>query len=307
MGKQRSWPLIICSIVYLLMLLSLLTPALLITMWFLMVPVLILYVKLDVKRFALFYGLSLVAVYLLTAWIGPMLLSVSLFFLPPVIVMGNYYKKKAPAKSAVTGGIVTLLAESLLSLLIGYALGLDPIAKFRTFMLDYINSLPSSLVSMMQLTDKEQYVNLLIQVIPLDLMLFAYFYAVVNHWTARRILNRMGEGLTGLKPLREWRLPKTFVWLYLGAFALDLFLPEGDRSLVATLLMNLLPLLMLAFALQALSFLFFIAHERNRTKALPVMAIIVLVLFFPLLIVVYSLLGVLDATFPLRERFRQNR
>lgn len=289
------------------MLLSLLTPALLITMWFLMVPVLILYVKLDVKRFALFYGLSLVAVYLLTAWIGPMLLSVSLFFLPPVIVMGNYYKKKAPAKSAVTGGIVTLLAESLLSLLIGYALGLDPIAKFRTFMLDYINSLPSSLVSMMQLTDKEQYVNLLIQVIPLDLMLFAYFYAVVNHWTARRILNRMGEGLTGLKPLREWRLPKTFVWLYLGAFALDLFLPEGDRSLVATLLMNLLPLLMLAFALQALSFLFFIAHERNRTKALPVMAIIVLVLFFPLLIVVYSLLGVLDATFPLRERFRQNR
>lgn len=307
MGKQRSWPLIICSIVYILMLLSLLTPALLITLWFLMVPVLILYVKLDAKRFALFYVLSLAVVYLMTAWIGPMLLSVSLFFLPPVIIMGNLYKKKAPAKSALTAGMVTLLAEALLSLLIGYAIGLDPIAKFRTFMLDYVNSLPSSFLSMMQLGDKEQYVNLMTQVIPLDLILFAYFYAVVNHWAARRILNRMGEGLPAMKPLREWRLPKTFVWLYLGAFALDLFLPAGDRSLVATLLMNLLPLLMLALTLQSLSFLFFIAHERGKTKALPVMAIIVLVLFFPLLIVVYSLLGVIDAAFPVRERFRKNR
>lgn len=307
MGKQRSWPLIICSIVYILMLLSLLTPALLLTMWFLMVPVLILYVKLDVKRFALFYGISLFVVYLLTAWIGPMLLSLSLFFLPPVIVMGNLYKKKAPSKSVITAGIVTLLAEALLSLLIGFALGLDPISKFRSFMLDYVGSLPSAFLGMMQLGDKEQYVDLLVQVIPLDLILFAYLYTVINHWVTRRILNRMGEELPGLKPLREWRLPKTFVWLYLLAFALDLFMPGGDRSLLATLLMNLLPLLMLAFTQQALSFLYFIAHERNRTKALPVMAVIVLILFFPLLIVVYSLLGVLDAALPLRERFRKNR
>jgi uncharacterized protein YybS (DUF2232 family) len=287
------------------MMLSLLTPALLITTWFLMVPALILYVKLDAKRFALLYVSSLAVVYFVTAWIGPMLLSVSLFFLPPVIIMGNLYKKKAPAKSALTAGIVTLLAEALLSLLIGYAVGLDPISKFRTFMLDYINSLPSSFLGL--LGDKDQYVNLMIQVIPLDLILFAYFYAVVNHWAARRILNRMGENLPAMKPLREWRLPKTFVWLYLGAFALDLFLPAGDRSLVATLLMNLLPLLMLALTLQALSFLFFIVHEHNKTKALPIMAIILLVLFFPLLSVVYSLIGAMDAAFPLRERFRKNR
>jgi uncharacterized protein YybS (DUF2232 family) len=64
---------------------------------------------------------------------------------------------------------------------------------------------------------------------------------------------------------------------------------------------------MLALTLQALSFLFFIVHEHNKTKALPIMAIILLVLFFPLLSVVYSLIGAMDAAFPLRERFRKNR
>lgn len=305
MGNQRSWPYIVWSIVYVLLLLSLLTPALLLTMSFLMVPVLVLYVKLDAKRFTLYYVLSLAAVYALTAGIGPMLVSISLFFLPPVIVMGNLYKKKAPAKTALTAGTVTLLAETLLTLLIGYALGFDPISKFHSFMTDYVRTLPSAFMGMMQV-DTEQYVNMLIQVIPLDLILFSYYYAVVNHAVARRFLNRMGEGLPGMKPLREWRLPKSFVWLYVGAFVLDLVLPAGGRSMMSTLLMNLLPLLLLAFTLQALSFLFFIAHEQHRIRALPIAAIVILVLMFPLLIFVYSLLGVLDAALPLRERFRKN-
>jgi uncharacterized protein YybS (DUF2232 family) len=306
LGNRRSWPYIVWSIGYVLMLLSLLTPALLLTMSFLMVPVLVLYVRLDAKRFALFYALSLAAVYALTAWIGPILVSISLFFLPPVIVMGNLYKKKAPAKTALTAGSVTLLAEALLTLLIGYALGFDPISKFHSFMSDYVNSLPKTFMGMMQV-DTEQYVNLLVQVIPLDLILFSYYFAVVNHAAARRILNRMGEGLPAMKPLREWRLPKTFVWLYIGAFALDLVLPATDSSMASTLLMNLLPLLLLAFTLQALSFLFFIAHEQHRSRALPITAIVVLIVMFPLLIFVYSLLGVIDAALPLRERFRKNR
>ncbi|KIL39611.1 hypothetical protein SD70_18980 [Gordoniibacillus kamchatkensis] len=305
MGNRRSWPYIVWSIVYVLLLLSLLTPALLLTMSFLMVPVLVLYVKLDTKRFALFYVLSLAAVYALTAWTGPMLVSISLFFLPPVIVMGNLYKKKAPGKTALTAGTVTLLAETLLTLLIGYALGFDPISKFHSFMLEYVNALPTAVMGMMQVTP-EQYVSMLIQIIPLELILFAYYYAVVNHAVARRILNRMGEALPGVKPLREWRLPKTFVWLYIAAFLFDLVLPASDRSMMSTLLMNLLPLLLLAFTLQALSFLFFIAHEQHRTKALPIVAIVILVLMFPLLIFIYSLLGVLDAAMPIRERFRKN-
>jgi uncharacterized protein YybS (DUF2232 family) len=248
----------------------------------------------------------LAAVYALTAWIGPTLVSISLFFLPPVIVTGNLYKKKAPAKTVVTAGVVTILAEALLSLLIGYAFGLDPISKFQSFMTDYVGSLPDTLKGMMQI-DGEDYVRLLVQVIPLDLILFSYYYAIVNHAVARRFLNRMGEELPGMKPLREWRLPKTFVWLYVLAFMLDLVLPAGDQSMVSTLLMNLLPLLLLAFTLQALSFLFFISHEQRRTKALPIIAIVLLVLLFPLLIFLYSLLGVLDAAVPLRERFRKNR
>ncbi|MFC0210950.1 DUF2232 domain-containing protein [Paenibacillus chartarius] len=307
MGNRRLWPYLVWSFVYILMLLSLIVPPLLLlTMWFLMVPVLVLYVKLDTKRFVLFYGASLAVVYVLTAGIGPLLLAISLFFLPPVIVMGNLHKKKSAAKTVLTAGMVTLLAEALLSLVIGYAVGFDPVSKFQTSMTETIESYPEGFMGMVK-TYTDQYVQVIVQMIPFYLILFSYAFTAVNHTIARRILNRMGAELPGMKPLREWRMPKTFVVIYIITTVLYMALPAGDTSMMSTLVLNLHPLLTLVFVAQGLSFLFFTAHERGRSRALPIAAVVLLVLLFPLLMYVYSILGVMDAALPLRERFRKNR
>jgi uncharacterized protein YybS (DUF2232 family) len=285
-------------------LLSFMTPFIIFTISFLMVPVLVLYVTQSTRSFVIYYLVSLLIVYVISAWQGPFLLAVSLFFLPPVLVMGNLYKKKAAARSVLTAGAITLLAESLLSLIITNMFGLKPIANFKQMMLEYIESMPKELMVLVP-KDIDTYLNIIVQIMPLYLFSFAMFYAFVTHGVSRWLLNKTGKGLPGLPPLREMRLPKSLVWIYLIAFAIDMFMEFPLGSLLSTLLLNMLPLLMLAFTIQALSFLFFVAHANRWNRAMPITAIVVLIIFSPLM-VVYSLLGVFDVAFPIRERFKKN-
>lgn len=301
---NRSWQSIIWSAVTILSLLSLMTPFIIFTFSFLMIPVLMLYVKSSTKRFVISYAISLLVVYLLTQWHGISLMSVSLFFLPPVLVMGNLYKRKAAARSVLTAGIVTILAESLLSLLIGYSLGFDPVAKFKNFMMASIASMPPGIREVLP-KDQDWYVNFIVQVIPLYLIFVALFYTFVTHGISRWLLNKTGEGIPGLRPMREWMLQKSLVWIYLVVFVLDLFMNPSSNSLIPTLMMNAMPLLMLVFAIQAICFLFFVSHVNRWKPVLPIVAMII-VCFMPPLFIVYSLLGVFDVAFPIRERFKKN-
>ncbi|UKS25994.1 YybS family protein [Paenibacillus sp. HWE-109] len=301
---NRNWQSIIWSAVTVVSLLSLMTPFIIFTFSFLIIPVLMLYVKSSTRRFVISYVVSLLVVYLLTQWHGITLISLSLFLLPPVLVMGNLYKRKAAARSVLTAGIITILAESLMSLLIGFSLGFNPVAKFKTFMMDSIASMPASIQEVLP-KDQDWYVSFIVHVIPLYLIFVALFYTFVTHGITRWLLNKTGEGIPGLRPMREWMLQKSLVWIYLVVFVLDLFTDPNSNSLISTLLMNAMPLLMLAFTIQAICFLFFVAHANKWKPILPIVGILI-VCFMPPLFIVYSLLGVFDVAFPIRERFKKN-
>ncbi|MNH98535.1 hypothetical protein D3C73_512570 [compost metagenome] len=304
MGK-RNWQGIIWSAVTILILISFMTPFIIFTLSFLMVPVLILYVKHSTKQFIMYYLISLFVVFLLSAWQGSFLIALSLFFLPPVLAMGNLYKRKTvPARAVITAGAVALLAESLLSLILAYLLGFDPIGKFKQFMGESLASLPAEFKTLMP-TDTDLSISIMVEIIPLYLIGFVLFYAFVTHGVSRWLLNKSGEAIPGLPPLREWKLPKSFVWIYLVAFVIDLFIKPDLDSLISTLLLNLLPVMVLLFSIQALSFLFFVAHSKNWNRAMPITAAIILVVFSPLMFL-YSLLGVFDVAYPIRERFKKN-
>ncbi|WP_084224691.1 DUF2232 domain-containing protein [Paenibacillus pectinilyticus] len=301
---NRSWQNVIWSAIMILSLLSLMTPFIIFTCSFLMVPVLMLYVKSSPKRFVISYVISLLVVYVLTQWLGLYLITIALIMLPPVLIMGNLYKRKAAARSVMTAGIVTILAESLLSLLASYAMGFDPVAKFKQFMIDSIATMPAGIQEILP-KDQDWYVGFIVQVIPLYLIFVALFLTFVTHGVTRWFLNKTGEGIPGLRPMREWMLQRSLVWIYLVAFVLDLFTKPDSSSLISTLLMNAMPLLMLVFAVQAIGFLFYVAHANKWKPILPIVAIIILV-FMPPLFIVYSLLGVFDVAFPIRERFKKN-
>jgi uncharacterized protein YybS (DUF2232 family) len=303
--RKGSLGLLGWGLVTVVLLLSILVPLInSITICLLMIPLLVQYVKLDTRRFLIFYGISLIAVYLVSSllwmgWVAVLLVAVSLFFLPPVIQMGNLYKKRAPARSVVTAGTVTLLAEMLLSLLVSYAFGINLIDKMKQFMLESIGTLPASMQNALVI-DKQMLVQIASQILPLYMIGFSLFIVLVAHWISRKMLNRSGETITGFKPIRDWMLHKSLVWYYVIALFLEIFVKDTS-TILFTILLNLLPLLTFLFFIQAISFLFFVAHHNRWNRALPICAIIVSLVFAPAYFIL-SLLGVFDVAFPLRER-----
>lgn len=284
------------------MLLSLMAPLLnFITIFLLLVPVLVLYVRLGTKAFLIHYLASLGIVYvlvsfLLVGWIGALLVSISLFLLPPVIQMGNLYKKRAPARSVLNAGAITLLVELLISLVVAQLFGLNPVGEMKRFMIESFNMYSPSMRSLMGV-DIDTMVQVSVQLLPLYMISFSILYVAISHTVTRRILVRSGESVPAFRPVKDWMLPKSFIWIYIIALVIEMF-ARDMQSTMFIIVLNLLPLLSTAFAIQAISLLFFIAHTKGWNKTLPVVGIVLVLLFTPL----FSLVGVFDVAFPIRDR-----
>ncbi len=298
---KRSWQPVVWSVVYYFILLSIFTPLNVVAVSFIMIPVLILYVKTNPKTFAACYALTLVAAYLSAGVFGNALVFISLFFLIPVIVIGQLYKKKASARAVLTSATMAILAELLLLLIVGSLFGVNVQTSIREFLREGLSGLPEQWRSALSDDFLQQLVRVVTQMIPLYIISFSFYYAVITHWIARRILNRMGESIPGLRPAKEWMLPKSLVWYYLVALILDMFVPKDSTSALNMILLNLIPLLMFAFYVQAIGFLFYVSDAKNWGRWLPYAGIASFVLLPPAHYFL-SLLGVFDIAFSLRSR-----
>jgi uncharacterized protein YybS (DUF2232 family) len=301
------------SLIYMVLLLLSFTPLVLVTINLMMIPTVILFVKLDWKRFVLHNVVILLAVYAISfvfgvASLGTVAAILFLFFLTPSVVIGRMYKRKASARSALTAGAVAMLAQLLLLLLIMTVSGIHVINEMRDYMRSSMETLPAELKSMVPAELLDQILQVMTQLLPLYLIGFSLYYSIVTHWLARKVLVRSGEPIPGLKPAKDWMLPRSMIWYYLIALILSYVYTNPDNSMIFMILLNIMPLMLFAFTVQAFGFLFFIADRRGWSRAVPktltVLGVIVLV-FIPFLMQMVSLLGLFDVAFPIRERFKK--
>lgn len=300
MSKGRSFALVWC-IINVLMLLSFITPLVLITMNFIMVPALVLFARLELRKFILFYAISLAAVCALTGFSGTLLAVMSIFFMPPAVVMGRMYKKQAAARVSIVAGTVTLLAEFLLGLLFSYAAGFRPMDQVKDFIRDSVDSLPAVLRNSVNEAALDLAIHYFMQIIPLLLISASLFYTLIGHGVGRWVLRRNGMQVPGMPPMREWKLPKSMAVYLIIVTIFDLFISIESNSFFSMVVWNLLPILTVAFAVQAIAFLFFVSHAKKWSIALPIVAI-VLIVVLPFLIYLYSIVGMLDVLLPIRKR-----
>lgn len=299
------------SFIYIVILLLSFTPLGLVTISFIMIPVLILYVKLDMPKFIVYYLGSLFATYLLTLLLGAgglgiTALAISAFFLAPALVMAHLYKKKSAARTVVTAGVISFLSQMLLILISLSLFGINVVRYIEQFLLESMKTVPELWRNQIPEDMVDLMVHTMTQMLPLFLIGFSCYYIVITHALGRTILNRTGENIAGFKPMKDWMLPKSFVWYYLIALILSFFEAKGSGSVVSMILLNLVPLLMFTFAIQAVAFLFFTVHLRGWSRAMPITALI-LIFLFPFLQHLFAILGVFDVAFPLRDRLRNNK
>lgn len=306
-GRLPLW----WSLIYVILLLSSVTPFGLFTVSFILIPIIILYHLLDTYRFILHYFSSLIVAYVImwmigVADLGATVMAVAVFFLMPAVVLGHFYRKKASARATITMGIVTILLQ-LLFVLVGLSLiGINIVKQFREMLKESIQSMPGVWPSSLTQDMVQVAVQTMTQMLPLLLIAVSFYFIVIAHWISRKLLNRLGENIPGLKPVKTWMLPKSFVWYYLAALVLSYLFPAESNTIITTVLLNLVPLLMFVFAIQAVAFLTFLVDLKRWTKALPIAAFM-LIFIFPLVVHFLALLGVVDVTFPLRDRLRQSQ
>lgn len=295
---RTRWTSVAWSVAALLMVLSLFTPLQLITVSFAIVPLVVLYTTLKVRNFAIHAAAIALIAFLLMGAYGSAAILFLCYLMIPAIVIGHLYKRKSQALTVLAAGTCTILLESLVLLFI-LSTFLD--FQLNTFIADSIRaSLQIMEASGIQMIEPSpEAIEAVTQLVPFALTVSSLFFASVTHAIGRRILTAMGQpNIPAFKPLKEWMLPKSFVWYYFVAVIINMFLINSESSYFTIILANLIPLLQLAFSVQTVCFFFYVASERKWARAIPYLFILLVYIFPPLRII-----GILDIAFPLRQSF----
>ncbi|MEF3305316.1 DUF2232 domain-containing protein [Paenibacillus sp. GYB003] len=310
MNKQA----LLWSLILVVLLLLMFTSLAMVALSLAMIPTVFLFVKLDTKRFVLYYALSLLVVYGVTAAFGAGILGtvaslVSFCLLIPSIVMGILYKRKASARSVITGGAVAFLAQLLLFLLVTQLSGIQVAGEMREFVRGSLDTLPAELKQMVPQNMIDLVIDMMIRLLPLYLIGISLYFSVLTHWIVRKALVRSGETIPAMRPAKEWMLPRSFVWYYLIALVLGFIFTGTGGTMIDMVLLNVTPILMFVFAVQAFAFFFFVADTRGWAKAVPIAIVVVLgplMVLLPFIMQLLTLLGLFDVAFPIRSRLKKS-
>jgi uncharacterized protein YybS (DUF2232 family) len=292
--KQIGW-----AIMYLVLMVMMLTPLNFIALSLLIVPLLALFMTTEGKKLVLYYVVLAIVPFVWLGATGLFTLMVTLFFLVPALMMGRLYKQKKPAIAVLTAGILTMLIEFLFIYGISASFGLNMTHVLVTAVEETINTLPSTYKEILPEGYSQNIAAVVVKLIPLYMIVSSFYFVSLSHTLTRRWMGKQGIVLPKLNPIREWMLPKSLVFYYLISLVIDMFVAPDPESTLAMILMNLIPLLNIAFCIQAFSFICFVAHKKKWNKFIVFIGL-VLVIFFPPL----SLLGVFDTAFPIRQRFK---
>ncbi|MCM3702600.1 DUF2232 domain-containing protein [Paenibacillus macerans] len=304
---KLRWISVAWSAVYLLLLLSLATPLIVITTFFLMVPGVLLYTTLSTRAFIA----HMAVVWLIAALVfGPLILLQAVIFIIPAIVMGYLYKKRSPAFRIVMSGTGVLLLEFILVLLIStvffnfnLATAIEDMINAAVAPLQDVADSPMSggLVWSPELS--QQFSSLTVRMVPFTMIVCSLLMAAVAHAVSRPTLASLGHAVPKLAPIRDWKLPRSLIWYYLIGLLIQLF--SGgviQNGFLGTIVLNLMPLLQFLFMVQTASFFFFVAYHRKWNPVFPVLLVVALLFIPPLRIV-----GILDIAFPLRDMITRPR
>lgn len=292
--------------IHALALLSVLTPFGLVSWQLQMIPLIAWMVLVPVKLFAPVYLGLLLLLQLFPGGMGMVFAVVSLLFLPASAVMAWQYRKQTGPYQTVAAGALTWIGVMLVLFAGLFVMQTDLAGAMEERLLSdpFLGPMMPALFG----SEENVYlaIRLLIDAIPMAIIVFSVYQAMLSHWLGRKILNRFWRPVPRMKPMKDWRLPRAFVWYYLLVLILDIIIPFKAGSLPSVILLNAMPLLTYALAIQGIGFLFFLADAKGWNRALPITAIVVIILIAPVVQLV-AWLGVMDLAFPLRDRLKPNR
>ncbi|WP_142394243.1 YybS family protein [Bacillus pumilus] len=224
--------------------------------------------------------------------------------------MGVFYSRRQPGNAIIAGALIYLF-----SFLISF------VVSVQLFQVDIMSIAKESIEQMIpmlesalkqsgaseqdiakQLKQFREMKDVALSALPVALLMLVTLTAFVNHWFVKPLIKRFVKDMPALKKFKDMRLPKSMVWYYLLTLLLMLIQTEKGSflSLVQTSAFQILFILVL---IQGFSFIFYYCHEKSISKAVPIFAIVLGVLYPPVAVIV-RIIGIADIGFDLREKVK---
>ncbi|WP_188455424.1 YybS family protein [Virgibacillus oceani] len=152
----------------------------------------------------------------------------------------------------------------------------------------------------------DQSVAMLKNLIPVGIALIAIVMAFLSQWISYKVINRLDNKKLHFPPFRDLVFPTALVWIYFFTLIVSYFQLDRNGTLFLAV-NNILVLTGLLMTIQGFSFIFYFAHQKNKSKALPIGSVILTLLFPFLLLYLVRILGIIDIGFRLRDRIVQDK
>lgn len=301
---KMSWKSLAWSAAAVLLLLTLVTPLNAITLFLVMTPFVVLYTMLDLRSFVVhLVPIGLVVFLLSGGGLGTMLVTLALYFLVPAIAMGHLYKRGRSARSAVTAGFVIVLAQMLLVLALFSALSnIDMKAELTAILADNFKQFETANLfeAGWAANAATQFVDYFMTILPMLLLVSSFLVAIITHGLSRLSLRSVPFDAPALPQAKTWKLPRSMVLYFAIAIIAMYAMSEESSGYWWIAVSNLIPILELAFTIQAIGFVFFLTSVKKWPRAIS------LLLCLPILFIPHAfIIGLLDTAFPIRKYFEK--
>lgn len=232
------------------------------------------------------------------------------------LLIGHAIYKKRTAYETWALGVLGFVAGLLFSVaFMQLMLNVNFISEIETMATQQMDAY-ISIINSIGLTDANLDVNLeemlaaqikiMMELVPAFLALSAVFIAFLVQWVSYKILNRIDKQEYRFPPFRSLRLPASIIWLYLLVIIVSFF-NLNPASMFYTGVQNALFILEILLVIQGFAFIFFFAHYKKMSKAIPILSIVLTVLFPMFLLYFVRILGIIDIGLNLRDRLNKKK
>lgn len=311
-SKKLTDGAVLIAIFIALLLISLFIPVIsFFALFFLPVPIIIYASRYDWKPSLLVFLAAILLSSLLPLFFS---LPITVFAGLGGIMIGSAIHKKLSAYETWARGTV------------GFLVGLLFLFVFSQFVfqINWVNEIEQMMTESMQMSQEfmkqlgfagqseaaidllKERMGMLTTLLPAGLAVIAILFAFISQWISYKMINRLENKKLGFPSFRNLRMPVTLIWIYFISlivtfFGLD---PSGTLYLAVNNVVMLTGLLM---TLQGFSFIFYYAYQKNKSKALPIVSVVLSLLLPFIMLYLVRLLGIIDIGFSLRDRISKDK
>lgn len=286
---------------FLVIILSLITPLFILTVWFLPLPFFLHTAKNGWVSAVLPILLSTLSLLTLTS--QPFSLGLVFLAVATGVTMGILYRRSNTTGTDVALGGLTAVWVSLLFLFAVASLYFD-LQNQMSGVLEEEWKRNGELFRSYGMESAGDLSSFFASVVPGMIFLLALPIALLNLVAGRRWLTRRGFPGKYLPPFREWRLPRSFFYCYfLSLLMLLIFGAEGNPTMMV--LANATMIFYILFFIQGLSLIAWLLHRSGRRKMW--MVPVTIFSFFPLLGMMVHLMGIVETGSDLRKRIEKKK